>query len=59
MAFLLGGWFKTDEDDINDLPVDLRDIYLNPWKVFSGIFILTGDSDHLFRTAHTFIIGTY
>lgn len=33
MAFLLDGWFKTDEDDINDLPPDLRDIYVNPWKV--------------------------
>lgn len=33
MAFLLGGWFKTDGDDINDLPPDLRDIYVNPWKV--------------------------
>lgn len=33
MSFLLDGWFKTDEDDINDLPQDLRDIYVNPWKV--------------------------
>lgn len=33
MAFLLGGWFKTDDDDINDLPPDLRDFYVNPWKV--------------------------
>ncbi|CAM9466034.1 unnamed protein product [Ectocarpus sp. 12 AP-2014] len=34
MAFLLDGWFKTDEDDINDLPPDLRDIFVNPWKIF-------------------------
>lgn len=33
MAFLLDGWFKTDDDDINDLPPDFRDIYVNPWKV--------------------------
>lgn len=40
MAFLLDGWFKTDEDDINDLPKDLRDIYVNPWKVQSTHLIL-------------------
>ncbi|CAM9126790.1 unnamed protein product, partial [Hapterophycus canaliculatus] len=34
MAFLLDGWFKTEEDDINDLPLELRDIYVNPWKIF-------------------------
>lgn len=33
MAFLLGGWFRTDDDDINKLPVDLQDIYVCPWKV--------------------------
>lgn len=32
MAFL-GGWFKTDEDDIDALPDCLRNIYVNPWKV--------------------------
>lgn len=33
MAFLLGDWFKEEEDDVNELPHDLRDIYINPWKV--------------------------
>lgn len=33
MAFLLGDRFKEEEDDVNELPHDLRDIYINPWKV--------------------------
>lgn len=33
MDFLLGGWLKVDDDNINDLPHDLQDIYVHPWKV--------------------------
>ncbi|CAM9595224.1 unnamed protein product, partial [Discosporangium mesarthrocarpum] len=33
MAGWLAGWFKTDDDDINSLPEEFRDTYVNPWKV--------------------------